>query len=266
MIVCYVRGGGLGHLTRIRAYLHTCHPGETATILTTSPFTADPRVVGPHRLLPAAALPSLRPSTLVVDAFPAGLEGELSAASVPPGTRTVHLARLLRWDVYRRLLPADPITFDQTWLLEDLSPGHRGHFAGPAAPLTLSDPPAPPVRGVAAGSWVILHAGPWPETRELIGYARDCAAAEGADPRLVLACPERPVDLPADIAHLDPYPAWPLFAAAGRVISAAGFNAVRQMRPWPSKHLMLPFPRRFDDQFARAAAARRATVGGPGAA
>jgi hypothetical protein len=261
MIACYVQGGGLGHLTRIRAYLHTRHPGETATILTTSPFTADPRVLGPHRLLPAATLASLRPSTLVVDAFPAGLDGELSAASIPSGTRTVHLARLLRWDAYRRVLPADPITFDQTWLLEDLSPAHRAHLTGPSAPLTLTDPPCPAPRGVAGDAWLIVHSGPWAETGELIGYARDCAAAEGVRPRLVLVCPERPAGLPTDVAHLDAYPAWPLFRTAGRVITAAGFNAVRQMRPWPGRHLMLPFPRRFDDQFARAAAARRLTTG-----
>ncbi|MEU8662535.1 hypothetical protein [Actinoplanes philippinensis] len=257
MIACYVRGGGLGHLTRIRAYLHTCHPGATATILTGSAFTADPRVLGPHRLLPAEALPSLRPSTLVVDAFPAGLEGELSAASVPPGARTVHLARLLRWDAYRPLLPAEPIAFDETWLLEDLTPEHRAYLPGTAAPLTLSDPPGVTPRGVAEGSWLIVHSGPGPEIRELLGYARDCAAAEGVRPRLVLACPRRPGDLPGDVAHVDPYPAWPLFATAARVITAAGFNAVRQMRPWRAKHLMLPFPRRFDDQYARASLGRR---------
>ncbi|BEL03689.1 hypothetical protein Q0Z83_018800 [Actinoplanes sichuanensis] len=256
MIACYVQGGGLGHLTRIRAYLHTCHPGETATILTTSPFTADPRVLGPHRIMPAAALASLRPSTLVVDAFPAGLDGELSAASVPAGTRTVYLARLLRWDAYRPRLPDEPIAFDETRLLEDLTPDHRSYLTGRCTPLELTDPPCPPVRDVPDGSWLIVHSGPPPEIHELIGYARDCAAAEGVHPRLVLVSPARPTDLPVDVAHVSPYPAWPLFPTADRVITAAGFNAVRQMAPWRSRHLMLPFPRRFDDQFTRAAAAR----------
>jgi hypothetical protein len=256
VIVCYAQGGGLGHLTRIRAYLHTRHPGETATILTTSAFTADPRVLGPHRPLPADALPTLRPSTLVVDAFPAGIEGELSASSIPPGTRTVYLARLLRWDVYRSMLAADPLHYDETWLLEELLPAHRAYFPDAVA-LTLTDPPCPPARGVAEGSWLIVHSGPSPEIQELIGYARDCAAAEGVHPRLILVSSGRPPDLPVDVWHIDAYPAWPLFAAAGRVITAAGFNAVRQMAPWRSKHLMLPFARRWDDQYLRAARARR---------
>ncbi|MEV0898890.1 hypothetical protein [Actinoplanes sp. NPDC049802] len=255
MIVCYAQGGGLGHLTRIRAYLHTCHGDTPATILSTSPFTSDPRVLGPHRLLPASALPSLRPSLLVVDAFPAGINGELTAASVPPGTATVHLARLLRWDAYRPLMPPDPIRFDRIWAVEELDRSPLGD----ASPLSLTDPAPsadPDPAGVADGAWLIVHSGPEAEIHELIGYARDRADLEGARPRLVLVAPHRPPGLPPGVGHIDPYPAWPLFARAERVVTAAGFNVVRQLRPWRAKHLMLPFPRRWDDQFTRAARAR----------
>ncbi|GIF15775.1 hypothetical protein [Actinoplanes teichomyceticus] len=269
MIVCYAQGGGLGHLTRVRAYLHTVHADEPATVLTTSPFGADPRVLGPHRPRslppgadPAAVLRELRPDTLVVDAFPAGIRGELRAASVPPGTRTVHLARLLRWDAYRELLPPDPIRFDRTWTVEPVTGAHGAHLtrtSAAVAPLSLTDPPAGvgPDGGVAHGAWLILHSGPDAEIDELIGYARECAALEGERPRLVLAAPRRPCGLPDDVGHLATYPAWPLFERAARIVTAAGFNAVRQAAPWRAKHRMLPFPRRWDDQFTRAARARR---------
>ncbi|GAA2692566.1 hypothetical protein [Actinoplanes palleronii] len=277
MIVCYAQGGGLGHLTRLRAYLHTVHADEPATVLSGSPFTADPRVLGPHRLLhltgsPAAVLAELRPEVLVVDAFPAGITGELDAGCVPPGTRTVHLARLLRWDAYREVLPASPIRFDRTWTVEEPTAAHGAHLSRVSAavqPLELVDPPAPASDSSAAsvcsagsvasdvdGAWLILHAGPAAEVHELVAYAAECAAAEGRRPRLVLAAPHRPAGLPDGVAHIDPFPAWPLFEQAERVITAAGFNAVRQMRPWRAKHRMLPFPRRWDDQFTRAARAR----------
>ncbi|GAA1640515.1 hypothetical protein [Actinoplanes couchii] len=258
MIVCYAQGGGLGHLTRIRAYLHTVHADEPATILSTSPFAADPRILGPHRLLPAAALGDLRPSVLVVDAFPAGLSGDLTADRIPAGTTTVHLARLLRWDAYRPLLPANPIRFDRTWLIEDLAPAHRASLTGAIAPLTLVDPPAPALPALPPGSWLVLHSGPASEINDLLSYARDCAAAENAHPRLILVSPQPPPGLPADVEHVDAYPARSLFASADRIVTAAGFNAVRQTGPWRAKHLMLPFPRRWDDQFARAALARAA--------
>lgn len=264
MIVCYAQGGGLGHLTRIRAYLHTMHADEPATVLTTSPFAADPRVLGPHRLMPltgplGAVLHELRPDTLVVDAFPGGINGELCAAAVPPGTRTVHLARLLRWDAYRQMLPPDELRFTHTWTVEEIDGEHRAHLeriSETVAPLELSDPPAEAGLDLAAGTWLISHAGPAAEIHELISYARECAILEGRRPRLVLTAPSRPADLPADVRHIDPYPAWPLFARAERIVSAAGFNVVRQTSPWRARHRMLPFPRRWDDQFTRAARAR----------
>lgn len=272
MIVCYANGGGLGHLTRIRAYLHTrgVTPDDPVTILTKSPFAADPRVTGGRTVLSApgdldrdgladwlgATLARLRPYELVVDAFPAGLGGELTAAAVPAGTRTVHLARLLRWEAYRPLLPAAPVRFAETWLVEPVTGEHEAYLrsvSAVSAPLSLAEPPA---GGVEIGGWLVVHAGPPEEVAELVGYARETAAVEGVRPRLTLVAPRRPEDLPPDVAHLDAYPAWPLFASAERIVTAAGCNAVRQLAPWRERHRMMPFPRRFDDQYARAARAR----------
>ncbi|GAB3963959.1 hypothetical protein GCM10029978_023350 [Actinoallomurus acanthiterrae] len=275
MIVCYAHGGGLGHLTRIRAYLHTRGlTEEPVTILTGSPFAGDPRVLSGHRVRSApaglgrddltrwvrAALTALRPRELVVDAFPAGLSGELSAAAVPPGTRVVHLARLLRWDAYRPLLPPEPLRFDRTWLVEPVGGAHRAYLdavSSVVAPLALDDPPEPrPAVPVEPGGWLIVHSGPADELIQLVAYAQDIAAIEGARPYLTLVSPSRPDALPPEVAHRDVYPAWPLFAEADRIITAAGCNAVRQLARWRERHRMLPFPRRFDDQYARAARAR----------
>ncbi|GIF05240.1 hypothetical protein [Actinoplanes siamensis] len=262
MIVCYAQGGGLGHLTRIRAYLHTVHGDAPAVVVSSSPFAGDARLLGPHRAV-AGPLPgvlaSVPASLLVVDAFPAGVEGELRAADVPAGIRTVHLARLLRWDSYRRVVGS--AGFDQTLVLEELSPDQLAGLSaisGAVARLDLVDPPAPACAlPDVAGAWLIVHSGPPAEIDELVSYARECAALDGRRPRFVLVSPHRPASLAPDVRHVDVQPAWPLFAGAERVVSAAGFNVVRQMRPWRSKHLMLPFPRRWDDQFARAARARR---------
>ncbi|WP_436531380.1 hypothetical protein [Actinoplanes sp. HUAS TT8] len=255
MIVCYAQGGGLGHLTRIRAYLHTVHGDTPSVVVTDSPFGADPRVLGPHHSFSGslpAALREFRPETLVVDAFPAGVNGELSGLALPSSIRTVHLARLLRWEDYRPLMGTT--RFDETWTLEELSDGHRAHLSeisGSVAPLELVDPPAE--AGGAHGAWLIPHTGPPAEIEELIAYARECATLENRHPRLLVAAPHRP---PVGVDNVDVYPVWPLFAEAERVISAAGFNVVRQMLPWRAKHRMLPFPRRWDDQFTRAARAR----------
>lgn len=256
MIVCYAHGGGLGHLTRIRAYLYTVHGDSPAVILSNSAFAGDVRVLGPHRLVTVRGsvgelLRELGASTFVVDAFPGGIDGELTAADVPDGVRTVHLARLLRVEAYRR----KPLDFDQVLMVEELSAPHvalLSEISGDVGRVELRDPPSE-LGGVADGAWLIPHSGPDSEIQELIWYARECAALEGRSPRIVVASPLPP---PAGVEHVDVYPVWPSFAGAERVVSAAGFNVVRQMSRWRSKHRMLPFPRRWDDQFTRAARAR----------
>ena len=299
MIVCYAEGGGLGHLTRVAAYLATVYPGRPATVLSSSPHALDPRATGGHPVLtPPAGLPvrdltgwlgatlaALHPSELVVDAFPRGLRGELTAAVAPRGTRVTHLARLLRWDAYRaataavgaaaertagdRGVAGVPLHFDRTWCLEPLHPEHRAWLAEVSeelSPLELVDPApvrSPDPEGVATGAWLVVHGGPPVEVAELLRYARDTARLEGVRPRVVLVSGCAPEELPPElltgVTLLTAHPAWPLFARAGRLVTAAGFNAVRQAAPWRERHRMLPFPRRFDDQFTRARDARRWT-------
>jgi hypothetical protein len=242
------------------------------TVLTGSPFAHDPRVnpgwdvlrppEQPARWL-ADTLAGLAPGEVIVDAFPAGLKGELTASAFPPGTRVVHLARLLRWDAYRPLLPASPPRFDRTYLLEEPAPEHLAYLRDHSAevvPLDLVDPPGDSPDPLPDGAWVIMHGGPEEEITQLVAYARDVAALEAAGPGLVLVCPDRcrPVPLPAGVAHLDHYPVRlpSPETFTGMIFTAAGFNSVRVLAPWRARHRMLPFPRTLDDQFTRASRAR----------
>jgi hypothetical protein len=257
VIVCYARGAGLGHLTRLRAYLHTIGHRAPVTILTTSPHATGPRVTAPHTVLTPppdlrAFLWEVGAAEFVVDAFPAGLDGELDASVVPPGVRVTHLARLLRWSAYAECLPERPLRFDRTWLVEPVTHGdYLVSVSAHVAPLRLAEPPA--AGGPGPGGWLVVHTGPDEETLELVSYARETARLEGIRAALTLVSPSRPAGLPPEVTHLDVYPAWPLFAGAERIITAAGCNAVRQVAPWRERHRMVPFPRRYDDQFARAA-------------
>ncbi|MFB4312178.1 hypothetical protein [Actinomadura sp. GTD37] len=256
MIVCFAAGDGLGHLTRLRSVLHTLALDGPVTVVTGSPFKDDPRVTGGWRVVESAAdAAGPAPDEVIVDAFPAGLKGEL--ARFPSGTRVTHLARLLRWDAYAPLLPADPPRFDRTFVLEPLHPAHEAFLrevSDEVSPLALTDPPAEPID---VDGWLIVHSGPAPETLELVAYAQDMASAERVSPPMTLVSPQRPDGLPPGITHLDVYPAHTPGPNVERIVTAAGFNAVRQYAPWRERHRMLPFPRSLDDQYARAARAKR---------
>lgn len=218
-------------------------PGE-ALLLTDSRWAADPRATGGHRTAPAR-LPVPKGVELWIDALPCG-RGELDGAALRPASAVRHLARLLRWSAYEPVLPASSPMFATTWLTEPVGPEQEAWLRSRSDEmlhLDLVDPLAPSPDVDVDGAWLVVHGGPEAETAELVAFARDTAVAEGVDPRIVVVGP----------GGLDVLPAWPLFADAARLVTGGGANAVRQGRlhaPHVS-HLVLPFPRRWDDQPAR---------------
>ncbi|HET6148924.1 MAG TPA: hypothetical protein VFH68_15410 [Polyangia bacterium] len=297
MILYYAMGGGLGHLVRARAVLHTLGLEGRAALVTASPYARDRRVVGevPVHLAPpeagdadrlayrrwlGALVRRLEPEEIYVDTFPVGLLGELAdlrAASAredrggagdrrrTAGPRLVHVARLLQWPAYARAFPdVARARLHRTYLAEALHADHEAALraiSGELLPLELRDPApdassvagaADLARGLPARFWLVVHSGPRQEVAELVAYARDLQRLEGDRAPIVVANPQR-APLGDDLLALDLHPATPLFARAARVVSACGFNVMRQMAPYRERHRVLPLPRRYDDQFTRAA-------------
>lgn len=98
-------------------------------------------------------------------------------------------------------------------------------------------------------AWLIVHSGPAAEVRALIEFAS--RQAKNTAPRFVVVSP-RAIDLPAGVERIAHPRAWELFPHAERIVTACGFNSMREAAPWRAKHLFLPLERRFDDQHLRA--------------
>ena len=293
MILYYAMGGGLGHLVRARAVLHTLGLDARAALVTASAHALDRRVVGDlpvhapppeagdadhpayHRWL-GALIRQLEPEEIYVDAFPVGLLGELTElATTPAGAvndrgrtgspRLVHVARLLQWPAYARAFPdVAGARLHRTYLAEPLHADHEAALraiSGELLPLELRDP-VPDAAAVAAADrlarglptrfWLVVHSGPREELAELVAYAREIQRLEADHAPMVVASPQ-PGSAGDDLFAIDLHPATPLFARAARVVSACGFNVMRQMAPYRERHRVLPLPRRYDDQFTRAA-------------
>lgn len=275
MLLYYALGGGLGHLVRARAFLHTLGLEREATLFTSSRFAGDPRVAGglPVVRVPETldgdrdglrafleeALADTGATRLVLDAFPAGLLGELAGWAPPPGLVLWHVARLLRRDRCPDGASPRLPRFDATFVVEGLHEEHRRALEAASRdlrPLDLVDPPSPPPQPIEGRHVLVVHSGPDDETLDLVACARELAAADGLGARVVLASPARPATLSTDVEWRDVFPATGLFPAAERIVAAAGFNAVRQTEPFRDKRFLVPYPRRFDDPFTRAARAR----------
>lgn len=234
MIAYYALGGGLGHATRARRVLDALGLDDAVIVASAKP---DARVTGRYPVVDSLA--SLRPERIIVDAFPLGLFGELAGIDVPLD----YVARLLRWDEYRRRVPHALPRFGTMYVVEEVT-----HSVPCERVVELTLDVDAPAESLPFPHWLVVHSGPEEEVRELITYAEDLQRIENDDTRIVVVSP--------CAGGMDVIPACGLFAGANRIISAAGFNVMLETEPYRDKHHVVPMPRRFDDQFARAARRR----------
>ena len=283
MIFYYALGGGLGHITRAQALIHTLGLEAPVTLAMTStwprgllPIPDQFRQVRAPRALSRDArgvrewineiLSSEHYQLIIIDAFPAGLLGELCDFPFPATAKLLHCARRLRWPVYAQYLTGQIPQYHRCYQLEQLSTPHLDALSSSCQVLetlkledrTLSDGPVKRSGDSASRAplWLIIHAGSDDETMELVEFATESAAFEGVTPRFLLISPQRPEALSGTFEHRCEYPAHHWFSHADRIFSACGFNTARQLSAHRAKHRFIPFSRRFDDQFARAAALR----------
>jgi hypothetical protein len=206
---------------------------------------ADPAALGAWV---ARAITEREPDVLLVDAFPGGVLGELCGLAALDGLELLHTARLLRWGVYARRCTAPLPRYHAVHVVEPLHPAHErvlAGLAGAVAPLALPEPPAP--EGEPGDAWLVVHTGPAREVRALARIADE----RRGDAPLRVVTPIRVDGLPAGAEVVPAVPAMPLYAEAAGIVTAAGFNTVRELAPYRDRHICVPFERRLDDQRAR---------------
>jgi hypothetical protein len=228
-VAYYAPGSGLGHVNRgLALCLALADLGVSVQLLTNSPFApalaglARCPIIGVAPEHAAALVADLAPRVLVMDTFPDGLRGER-----PRAPAMVHIARRLQH-------PVAVSGFDSVLAAEPLSPEHHA-LLGPAlvlpGPIRLAPgriPTPVPAWLDHDGYHLVVHSGPAEEVDQLTALA-----------------PE-----PRRIISRNYYPAVNLLHRAAWVYSGCGYNIMAEMLGRPN-HTALPFPRRYDDQFAR---------------
>jgi hypothetical protein len=197
---------------------------------------------------------SLRPRLMVLDSFPVGLRQEWRGG-FPPGLPLVMMARRLKLKEYLESHPPVP-EFHAALLLESLDPEHRSWVEQKSQqlevlPARVRLPLGLDLLGEAfdgEDTGVVVHSGPPEEVEPLLRQAR-MELEKGAATRLVLVSPV-PFRVPG-VEHRECYPAARLYAEAAFVVTGGGYNSVAEGLALARKHIAIPFPRRWDDQFAR---------------
>ena len=273
MNLYYAFGAGLGHLTRALRVISTLKISPV-TILTHSPHVS--LINNAHVLQPDNQIynnssrlgdwvnevcDERAVECIYIDSFPLGVKGELR---LPGPLKKVYLARLLNWSVYKPFLLEEQVVYACSYVLETLYAEHQQWLEQCSAQvqgLTL----APrrhqvnkSIHEMDSPFCLVIHSGPDDEIRQLLHFAREQLTYHRLDFPLWLACPRCPEVIPCGVKYVNYYPADALIEKARVVVSAAGFNIMNEMRQYDKPHWVIPFDRRYDDQFFRLARARDA--------
>lgn len=275
MILYYAMGTGLGHLTRARAVIHTLNLAPDVTILTDSQCEVGlfntvrmPADLREGREDAAdwvrAKISELKADEFYLDAFPCGLYGEFDRgfwATAAGDVKVTYLARLLRFERYRTIMPDKPINLTRTLVFEELTADHRQYVEAQSGDVRdfgeLKDPPedcpqvALELLQQHPDFWLVVHCGSKDELKRLVDYARQLQQ-DMQDETTILVVSNYKIAHEHVICESF-YRADSLFSAARKIVTAGGFNSMRQLKRYSEKHFFLPFERFFDDQYTRAA-------------
>jgi len=245
VLLYYAAGGGLGHVTRARAFLHGA--GLEAEILTSANVPEEVR----HDLAAYREwLRGLGAERIILDTFPAGLFHEFDDLPLPCAFD--YVARYVAWSRYAPMV--NPPRFETTYVIEPLHEEQERFVIASSSrverKVRLIDPPSGESESRFTDHVLIVHSGDADEVAELIDYAKLIAKAEGEELPIVVAT--QTAIARDDVIVVNAYPATQLAKNARLIITGAGFNCMRQFGGDP-RHRAIPFPRRYDDQFLRAA-------------
>jgi hypothetical protein len=202
---------------------------------------------------------------LYIDCFPIGIYGELNGLSERlPLVKLTLISRYIKWESYQHLIKQSN-QFEKVYYVEDNSRSQLAYlsmcsqqFQSLLLPL-LKETEEEQVdvtfftKRQENNYCLIVHSGSNEEVCQLISYAIQKLRLSNLCYPLVLASPWGIPDGYADkdIVWLNMYPINSYIKKAAIVVSAAGFNLVHEVSLAKKTHWLLPFERKYDDQFAR---------------
>lgn len=272
MIGFYVLGGGFGHLTRVSIFIKTQKIKPPFKIITNNPnagrfFKEDEIIYLKKREIESKEILRNSITTILnknqfnefyIDVFPTGILGELPA-SIFLNTNVNLLTRRLKWETYLPYLNNEPIHFKKVIAFEPLEEEQQQYITTYSeefiqAKLTYPIHPTPEVEKkiteLEKPLWLVVHSSNTEELELLWQHARDIALVHQIEPQWVVLS-DQTLSLPESVWQLPNENPASWFPYADKIFSAAGFNTIQQLIPFAEKCELLPFQRRFDDQFWR---------------
>ncbi|MFC2126305.1 hypothetical protein ACFLU5_16035 [Bacteroidota bacterium] len=274
MVLYYAMGGGLGHLTRALAVIHTLHISDYK-ILSASPYADKMFNSSNLILLPVSMeknlkllknrirdiIRDLEPTSFFIDTFPMGIFGELETLKFPSNIKLNYISRILEFQKYMKGKDS-PLQYDISYLIEEGLDSDHVEFIRRYSGIVKNLELEYPVNTIPEGYfesipksnqpiWMVMHSGSAEEVEVLIRHAREMAELETVNPFLWVVT-QSEIEEKVDEKTTDMIPSYGLIPYVDRLFSACGFNMMYLTRNINIPHIFIPFPRKYDDQFRRA--------------
>lgn len=270
MIIYYAMGSGMGHLVCTQKVLHKLNIREfkifTASAFASLVFAPDQIIRIPTSTSPeegfmflVETIKEYRAKSIFIDTFPFGIRGELDLELLASITQIHYIARYVKWPNYVMKLKLK-VPIHNTYIIDILQPVQQAFIdkhSHAQAILDLSEVMIPSnslLPDIPPNSWLIAHSRPLEEVEELVAFAQREAIKHNVSPHFLLATQTKyeTTSLSLPITLIPHYPIQPLFQYVDKIVTACGINIMMETLPFKEKHLFMPFPRRYDDQFLRA--------------
>ncbi|NER16538.1 hypothetical protein [Spongiivirga citrea] len=263
MNVFYVRGHGLGHLTRTVKLIKTLDiESEDVLLITASKFTSyfsEFTIVlidssqNDLSTIIIDIIDKYNCKSFYVDTFPLGINGELiDVYKKKPKLDYHYVSRVLKWDFYLDTINTiyQP-TFRTTFLIEHLYPDHYNWIKNVSIKLRIISlttfKPNKQTKIFDKPYSLIIHSGGKEDLSKLCHFALSHPASKSM--RLVVFSQVKiRLNHPAFIFMNVSYPVCQYFKYAHHIYTAGGFNLVHELTNYKHKHTIIPVSRKFDDQ------------------
>ncbi|MFA5597775.1 MAG: hypothetical protein WDA26_09425 [Pusillimonas sp.] len=197
----------------------------------------------------------IKPDKIIIDAFPAGVLGELSDLSADFDIECEYTARILKFADYMKRVSGDLPKFTKVNLAERIGEEQYARIQAMGAKLTTVRPTYPkmgaPIVELPKQCLLVVHSGKLSEVEQLVRFAEKIAETENIDKNIVIIGQEKGLSDVFSYQCHDLIDAHHLFEKAFAVFSGAGYNTMHQMSETKVNHYVIPFARPLDDQFLR---------------
>ncbi len=271
----YAVGGGMGHITRAKAFLYTTEMElDEVIICTASRYAKDLLKDYNHEIIPGELaydknelknwlldlIKRHNIGSVYLDVFPGGIIGEWMDF---PSTdlKFFYLARILKFRFYLSKFKGSFPAFSEIFICEKISNDQLAwtkslsrntsffnlYYQEKTSPSHLRKR----FEASKPDNWIILHSGPEKEVEVLYQEAMDLAKLEKSEPKIWLISGNLPEHLKDKVKYLGAQTYNDLLELADLIISACGFNTMHQLKFIKTRHKSIPFERKYDDQFWR---------------